>query len=133
MSLEWLNENDSTEAVVFSKEERGGRSAGGSSKLLPTARNKRVLRYENLGPMSREGGIGHFVAEARRSRQSADAIASDVSRRSRTNGKRRCCRCTSHSTQKNHRHILSKHLLPRFGEKAVADVTRRRFRRTSLI
>jgi integrase len=28
------------------------------------------------------------------------------------------------STQKNHRHILSKHLMPRFGEKAVADVTR---------
>ena len=28
------------------------------------------------------------------------------------------------STQKNHRHILSKHLLPRFGQKSVADVTR---------
>jgi integrase len=29
-----------------------------------------------------------------------------------------------HSTQKNHRHILEKHLIPRFGEKAVTDVTR---------
>jgi hypothetical protein len=28
------------------------------------------------------------------------------------------------STQKNHRHILSKHLMPRFGETAVAEVTR---------
>jgi hypothetical protein len=28
------------------------------------------------------------------------------------------------STQKNHRHILGKHLMPRFGQKAVADVTR---------
>jgi site-specific recombinase XerC len=28
------------------------------------------------------------------------------------------------STQKNHRHILEKHLIPRFGEKAVTDVTR---------
>jgi hypothetical protein len=26
------------------------------------------------------------------------------------------------STQKNHRHIAAKHLLPRFGAKAVADV-----------
>jgi len=29
-----------------------------------------------------------------------------------------------HSTQKNHRHILEKHLLPQFGGKAIADVTR---------
>jgi integrase len=29
-----------------------------------------------------------------------------------------------HSTQKNHRHILGKHLLPRFGDKPIADVTR---------
>jgi hypothetical protein len=28
------------------------------------------------------------------------------------------------SSQKNHRHILEKHLIPRFGEKAVTDVTR---------
>ena len=29
-----------------------------------------------------------------------------------------------HSTQKNHRHIVEKHLLPRFGDKPIADVTR---------
>ena len=29
-----------------------------------------------------------------------------------------------HSTQKNHRHIVAKHLLPRFGDKPIADVTR---------
>ena len=29
-----------------------------------------------------------------------------------------------HSTQKNHRHILAKHLLPRFGDYAITDVTR---------
>lgn len=28
------------------------------------------------------------------------------------------------STQKNHRHIATKHLLPRFGERAVSDITR---------
>jgi integrase len=28
-----------------------------------------------------------------------------------------------HSTQKNHRHITRKHLIPRFGEMALADVT----------
>jgi integrase len=28
------------------------------------------------------------------------------------------------STQKNHRHILGKHLMPRFGDLAIADVTR---------
>ena len=29
-----------------------------------------------------------------------------------------------HSTQKNHRHIAEKHLVPRFGDTAVSDVTR---------
>lgn len=29
-----------------------------------------------------------------------------------------------HSTQKNHRHILKKHLLPRFGDSRIVDVTR---------
>jgi Phage integrase, N-terminal SAM-like domain len=28
------------------------------------------------------------------------------------------------STQKNHRHLAAKHLLPRFGDKAIVDVTR---------
>jgi hypothetical protein len=28
------------------------------------------------------------------------------------------------STQKNHRHILEKHLLARFGEHEIADITR---------
>jgi integrase len=29
-----------------------------------------------------------------------------------------------HSTQKNHRHIVKKHLVPRFGDVAIADITR---------
>src|SRR4030095_2062221 len=29
-----------------------------------------------------------------------------------------------HSTQKNHRHIVDKHLLPRFGDTPITDVTR---------
>ena len=29
-----------------------------------------------------------------------------------------------HSTQKNHRHILEKHLLPRFGDKEMTEITR---------
>ena len=55
----WLNESDSTEADVFSNEEGGGRFAGGSWRLLPTAQSTGVLRYENLG---------HDVPRARRRR-----------------------------------------------------------------
>jgi hypothetical protein len=29
-----------------------------------------------------------------------------------------------HSTQKNHRHILDRHLVPRFGTMPIAEVTR---------
>src|SRR5262249_32463641 len=38
-----------------------------------------------------------------------------------------------HSTQKNHRHITDKHLVPRFGERQISDITRRenRSRRTT--
>jgi len=31
-----------------------------------------------------------------------------------------------HSTQKNHRHILEKHLLPHFGDEVITEVTRQR-------
>jgi len=38
-----------------------------------------------------------------------------------------------HSTQKHRRFTLKKHLLPRFGDRAVCDLPARRFRRTRLI
>lgn len=83
-----------------------------------------MLRYEALGDVTR--------------REAADALARKVAAGS--NGSPTRSRVTFRavvaewlstvvpmykpSTQKNHRHIVGKHLLPRFGDRALGDLTR---------
>jgi integrase len=94
-------------------------------EIAPDGTTKRVLRYETLGRISR--------SEARSALAQRVAVAGD----SKTPARSRVAFRTlasewlahvlpmyKHSTQKNHRHILGKHLLPRFGDKPIADVTR---------
>src|SRR5215471_19320996 len=84
---------------------------------------QRVLRYEKLGPMSRREAsdiLSQRIVEAgkapARSRVTFETLAHQW--------QATVVPMYKPSTQKNHRHILSKHLLPRFGTNAVADVTR---------
>jgi integrase len=93
-------------------------------EIAPDGTQKRVLHYEKLGPMSR--------------REAADILAQKVAASGRRTPTR--SRVTFRtlvnewqatvlpmykpSTQKNHRHIAAKHLLPRFGDNAVSDITR---------
>ena len=83
-----------------------------------------MLRYEALGDVTR--------------REAADALARKVAAGS--NGSPTRSRVTFRavvaewlstvvpmykpSTQKNHRHIVGKHLLPRFGDRALGDLAR---------
>src|SRR4029077_15539258 len=91
----------------------------------PDGTTKRGLRDETLGRISR--------SEARSALAQRVAVAGD----SKTPARSRVAFRTlasewlahvlpmyKHSTQKNHRHILEKLLLPRFGDKPIADVTR---------
>jgi hypothetical protein len=93
-------------------------------EFAPNGTKQRVLRYETLGPMSR--------------REAADVLAQKLAAAGRTGPIR--SRVTFRtlvnewqatvmpmykpSTQKNHQHITAKHLLPRFGETALCDITR---------
>jgi integrase len=93
-------------------------------EIAPNGIRQRMLRYETLGPMSR--------------REAADVLAQKLAAAGRRTAMRsRVKFCTlanewqtsvlpmyKHSTQKHRRFMLKKHLLPRFGDKAVSEITR---------
>ena len=86
---------------------------------------RRVLRYEALGRVSR-GEAGDLLA-----RRLAAAGNGKAPTRSRVTFRTLASEWHAHvlpmykhSTQKNHRHILDRHLLPRFGDRPIMDVTR---------
>jgi hypothetical protein len=93
-------------------------------EVVPDGTKKRVLRYENLGAMSHTEAkqiLAQRVAAAgipgrARSRVSVATLAAEW--------QVHVLPMYKHSTQKNHRHILVKHLLPRFGEMSLADLSR---------
>jgi len=93
------------------------------NEIAPTGKLRRVLRYEQLGPMLRRDAaqiLGQRVAAAAdpktiRSRMQFDVLVAEW--------ERTVVPMYKSSTQKNHRHIVAKHLVPRFGTLAVADVT----------
>jgi integrase len=93
-------------------------------EIAPDGTTKKVLRYEALGNISR-GEAAEILTQKlatagtkipTRSRVTFSALGSEW--------KATVLPMYKQSTQKNHRHILEKHLIPRFGEKAVTDVTR---------
>jgi integrase len=84
---------------------------------------RRVLRYENLGPMSRREAahiLSQRIVEAGKAPKRSPVSFETLSNQWQST----VLPMYKPSTQKNHRHILRKHLMPRFGKKAVADVTR---------
>jgi integrase len=92
-------------------------------EIAPDGSRQRVLRYENLGEMSRR--------EAAKVLSQKLALAGKGPVRSRVTFATIANQWVATvvpmykpSTQKNHRHILGKHLTPRFGDWAIADVTR---------
>jgi len=93
-------------------------------EIAPDGTKKKVLRYERLGEISRKDAgeqLAHKLASAgtngpTRSRVMFRTIANDW--------QKHVMPMYKHSTQKNHRHILQKHLLPHFGDTAVCEVTR---------
>ena len=94
-------------------------------EIAPDGTERQVLRYENLGHLSRRQ-----AAETLTQRVAAFGNGKGV-RRSRVPFKTLAEQWRTsvvpmykHSTQKNHRHILDKHLLPWFGEVPIVEVTR---------
>jgi Phage integrase, N-terminal SAM-like domain len=94
-------------------------------EIAPDGKTRRALRYEALGSISQREAreiLAQRMASAgngtspMRSRVAFETLAASW--------KAHVLPTYKHSTQKNHRHILDKHLLPRFGEMPVTDVTR---------
>lgn len=93
-------------------------------EIAPDGSRKKVLRYKTLGPVSKKEAsrvLSNHLALAgtnrgQRSRVSFEMLAAQW--------EDTVLPMYKYSTQKNHSHILHKHLLPRFGTIAVSDVTR---------
>src|SRR5687767_1125244 len=94
-------------------------------EIAPDGTTRRALRYERLGPMSRREAsqiLAQKMAAASgnkaptRSRVTFGTLASEW--------ETTVLPMYKHSTQKHRRFMLKKHLLPRFGDKAVCEIAR---------
>ena len=94
-------------------------------EIAPDGTTRRALRYETLEPMSRREA-GDVLAQRLVAAGSNKApVRSRVAFRTfASEWQAHVLPMYKHSTQKNHRHILEKHLLPRFGDKPIVEVTR---------
>lgn len=91
--------------------------------IAPDGKTRRVLRYENLRPMSRREAsdiLSQRLVEAGRAPVHSHVTFETLANQWQTT----VMPMYKPSTQKNHRHILSRHLMPRFGNRAVAQITR---------
>jgi integrase len=107
------------------KEGRGWAIRWRELEIAPDGTIKKRLRYEALGTMPRAEAV-----EILR-RKVAESGSGDKPTRSRVSFQTLARQWEvdvlptkyKHSTQKNHRHIMEKHLIPRFGALALCDVT----------
>lgn len=93
-------------------------------EIAPDGTTRKVLRYEALGQVTRKeatetlaqkmAAAGHHVPQ--RSRVTFRTVAHEW--------QAHVLPMYKHSTQKGRGHILAKHLLPRFGDKALSEITR---------
>ena len=95
-------------------------------KISPDGKRRRVQRYEALGEVTRKQAsdtlaqrmaAGDNGSHAPRSREAFRTLAAEW--------QAHVLPMYKHSTQKTDRHILERHLLPRFGDKAMTEITRR--------
>ena len=95
------------------------------TEIDPDGRRKRVLRYETLGEMSRKQAkdiLALRVAAA--GTKTTTAPSTLTFRELAVQWQKTVLPMYKHSTQKNHRHIVTKHLLPRFGDGPLTAVRR---------
>ena len=94
-------------------------------EIAPDGTRRKVQRYEALGEVTRKQAsdtlaqrmaTGDNGSKPTRSRVVFRVLAAEW--------QAHVLPMYKHSTQKNHRHILEKHLLPRFGDKAMTEITR---------
>jgi integrase len=94
-------------------------------EIAPDGTKKRVLRYEMLGKMSRREASEILAQKLAAVSGSKAPTRSRVTFRTLANEwQASVLPMYKHSTQKHRRFMLKKHLLPRFGDKALSEITR---------
>jgi integrase len=84
-----------------------------------------VLRYETLEAMPRRAAAQILAQKLSAASRDTRPVRSRVTFRIlAADWEATVLPMYKHSTQKNHRHIAAKHLVPRFGDKAVSEITR---------
>lgn len=93
-------------------------------EIGPDGTRRQVLRYESLGSVTRQEARA-LLAQRLASRTTAHAMRSCVPFKTLAEEWRKTVvPMYKHSTQKNHRHVLDKHLIPWFGDRAMHEITR---------
>jgi integrase len=94
-------------------------------EIAPNGTSKRVLRYERLEPMSRREAAAALARKIAATSGRTAPVRSRVTFRTiATEWETTVLPMYKHSTQKHRRFMLKKHLLPRFGDKALCEITR---------
>jgi integrase len=95
------------------------------TEIAPDGTRQRVLRYQTLDPMSRRAASRILAQKIAEACGDGKPVRSRVTFRTVTaDWQETVLPMYKPSTQKNHRHIAQKHLLARFGDRAVADIRR---------
>lgn len=93
-------------------------------EIAPDGTARKVLRYETLGRISR-GEASDVLAQKVAAASGKSPTRSRVTFRTLANEWQvSVLPMYKHSTQKHRRFMLKKHLLPRFGDKALSEITR---------
>ena len=94
-------------------------------EIAPDGSTRRVLRYETLGNVSRRDASDRLAQKIAATAGNKTPARSRITFRALANEwQGSVLPMHKHSTQKHRRFMLRKHLLPRFGDTAVSDVTR---------
>ena len=94
-------------------------------EIAPDGTVQKRLRYEALGDVTRKEAAATLAERLGASNQGKTPTRSRVAFRTLVaDWQAHVVPMYKHSTHKNHRHIVKKHLLPRFGDVPIADITR---------
>ena len=94
-------------------------------EIAPDGTQQKVLRYESLGEVTRKEASTALAQRVAAGGNSNKPTRSRVLFRTlAAEWQAHVLPMYKHSTQRNHRNILEKHLLPRFGDMAMTEITR---------
>lgn len=95
------------------------------TEIAPDGTRKKVLRYETLGDVTRKVASDTLAQKLVAGREHTTPMRSRITFRTLVSEwEASVMPMYKHSTQIHRRFMLKKHLLPRFGDLAISDVTR---------